>query len=124
MKNVCYGKEFNALYDGVLVELSMDFDKYFPKKSKSGVLRPQGSAYRQDAGDFEEAKKIIFHGEVISAGPKCQMVKVGDEVFIDIRSTQIVPVQFGDEPVVKLSEQNIITLVTTAKELEDGKELL
>lgn len=118
MKNECYGKSFEALYDGVMVELSMEFEKYFPMKGKSGIVRPKDSSYRQDAGDFEEAKKIIFNGEVISAGPNCKAVKQGDEVFIDIRSTRIIPVQFGDKPVVHLSEQNIICVV---KDKKDGE---
>lgn len=115
MKNEVYGKRFNALYDGVLVELSMEFSKYFPVKSETGVIRSKDSTFRQDAGDFEEAKKLIFHGEVISVGPNCKQVKVGDEVFLDIRSTTLVPVKFGDKPVVKLNEQNITVHVTDAE---------
>lgn len=111
MKNECNGKLFETFYDYVLVEISPDIDKYLPKVNNDGVIRPQDSTFRVEAGDFEEERKIVFHGEVISAGDKCKYLKVGDEVMIDLRCSLVIPVLFGDNLVVRLSEQNVLTKI-------------
>jgi hypothetical protein len=111
MKNECQGKLFTTLYDYVLVEISSDVDKYLPKVDNDGVIRPQDASFRVEAGDFEQERKIIFHGEVISAGDKCRYLKVGDEVMIDIRAALILPVLFGDNIVIRVSEQNVLSKI-------------
>lgn len=69
-----------------------------------------GATYKsENTGEVEEAKRGIWCCEVISVGPECKSVQVGEDVYINY--TMSAPIPFGDYEYVSIAENNIICRV-------------
>ena len=62
-----------------------------------------------DSGEMEPAKKGIWCCKVISTGPKCENVKIGDDIYC--RFDIAVPLAFGGLGYYSIPEPNIISAV-------------
>ena len=77
-------------------------------KTQSGIILAPGFSDSKETGNIEALDQIIGFGIVEVAGPKCEVVKVGDGIFYDRRSIRAVPLQ---ETLWQYNERNIIALV-------------
>lgn len=88
---------------------------YTPKieVSKSGLymggVNDPSRFKNPDSGEMDSMKKGIWCCEVIAVGPKCENVKVGDDIYC--RFDIAAPVPFGGLGYFSICEANIITCV-------------
>lgn len=78
------------------------------KTSASGLIYgfDAGGVYMSnETGELEKAELGIAWGKVISAGPECKYVKVGDDICF---RNYGVPVPFDSKGYCAISEQNVI----------------
>ena len=82
------------------------------KTSASGLLIGGFDVNRtyksHESGEQEDAEEFIACGHVISVGPECKYVKVGEDIYY--RNTAV-PVPFDTRGYYALSEQNVICRV-------------
>lgn len=62
-----------------------------------------------DSGEIENNKRGIWCCKVIAIGPKCENVRVGDDVFVNFLIAN--PFPFGGKGYYALSEMNIIASI-------------
>ncbi len=90
------------------------------EKTNSGVIIGMDSTQRyrsNETGEMEENIQIVACAKVIAIGPKCENVKVGEDIYC-ARSLAI-PVPYRKKGYYILSEQNITCRVPQQKETND-----
>lgn len=98
-----------------VVLLPYDEHPYTPKieVSSSGLylggVNDPSSFKNPDSGEQDTMKKGIWCCKVIAVGPKCENVKVGDDVYC--RFDIAAPIPFGGLGYYAMSEMNLITIV-------------
>lgn len=118
-KNVSNGMEFLVGFDRILIKDTENPTKYFPTKNENGVIRPGGVSHNVDDDEYKQLFSLVSTGVVLQTGPKCETVKVGDEVMYDIRGAMPIPVKFDADKealpkILTLSEQNVKCIIRKA----------
>lgn len=83
------------------------------QRTDSGLLLVGSEDHKMfqspDSGEMEENKRGIWCCKVIAVGPKCENVRVGDDVYVNFLIAN--PMPFADKGYYALSEMNIIASV-------------
>lgn len=79
------------------------------EQTESGLIYGIQSSQKyssDDSGEIEENEEYVACAKVIAVGPKCDNVKVGDDVYVIKHIAQ--PVPFRKKGYYNISEQNIM----------------
>lgn len=82
-------KEMMPVYRNVLIEV-YDVNPYEVTQTEEG-LDLSDEFINSDSGHVDKRKFYIECAKVLEVGPKCEFVKPGDDVMIDIRSLTPIP---------------------------------
>lgn len=103
-------KQINPLTNYVFVKKKEN--PYIKTKSDTGIiLTTKTTVHTESTGSYgtEEQGEMVLFGEVVAAGPKCETLIEGDEVYFYKHSMR--PLPFGDLETVLVNELNIMTYI-------------
>ena len=104
---------------GVLIRFYEDNPYRVLDTTKSGLIIGMQSTQRyksNETGEMEENDEFVACAEVIAVGPKCENVKVGEDVFV-IKHIAT-PVPFRKKGYYIISESNITCRVSRTENSE------
>lgn len=101
-------KEIKPVGFNVLVQ-PYNENPYMNYVSEGGLQLTNGEFQNPDNGEVEKMKSDICCGLVIEVGAKCTEVKVGDEVFFDIRTSR--PIPFMNKGFLLTHEPGLICII-------------
>ena len=94
---------------GVLIKFYEDNPYRVLSTTKSGLIVGMQSTQRyksNETGEMEENDEFVACAKVIAVGPKCENVKVGEDVFVIKHIAN--PVPFRKKQFYIISESNIL----------------
>ena len=100
-------KEIMPVYRNVLIDI-YDVNPYKTNKTEDG-LDISDEFINSDSGQIAKKDFYIECAKVLETGPKCEFVKSGDDVMIDIRS--INPITFHGQIYWLVDEQAIKAVI-------------
>lgn len=98
---------------GVLIRFYEDNPYRVLSTTKSGLIVGMQSTQRyksNETGEMEENDEFVACAKVIAVGPKCENVKVGEDVFVIKHIAN--PVPFRKQSLYVISESNILCRVS------------
>ena len=98
---------------GVLIKFYDENPYRAIERTESGLIFGIQSSQKyqsNDSGEVEENEEYVACAKVIAVGPKCQNVKVGEDVYVIKHIAQ--PVPFRKKGYYNISEQNIMCRLT------------
>lgn len=97
---------------GVLIKFYEDNPYRVLSTTKSGLIVGMQSTQRyksNETGEMEENDEFVACAKVIAVGPKCENVKVGEDVFVIKHIANPVPIR--KQSLYIISESNILCRV-------------
>ena len=105
---------------GVLIKFYDDNPYRVLSTTKSGLIVGMQSTQRyksNETGEMEENDEFVACAEVIAVGPKCENVKVGEDVFVIKHIANPVPVR--KQGFYVISESNILCRIFPKEKSKD-----
>lgn len=104
--------ELVALNTGVILEPYKENPYRKIETTDSGLIVGIESTKRyksNETGEYEDNQQLICCGKVISKGPDCRNVNVGDDVYFPVHISN--PLPFRKKGYRIISEQNIFCII-------------
>jgi len=103
-------KEIMPIGMNILIQPYLE-NPYLQNVTEGGLQLSNGEFSNPDNGELEKLKQEICCGLVLEVGSKCVDVRVGDEVFYDVRTTR--PIPFMGKGFLLGHEPGVLSIINT-----------